>query len=796
MDRFRQDLRFAIRSLLRNPLVTGAAVASLALGIGANTAIFSAVDAFMLKPLQFEESGNLVLLFTTNEQRGWTSASSSVPDFLDWRRESRTLDMAAYQNVGADLASDGEPERLAGMRVSPGFFSILRKPLALGREFRTDEEPLGAPRAVILSDGLWRRRFGADPAIVGRTIELSDQTWEVVGVARPRVGFGREPDVWMPLQISGDEARNSRFLAVLGRVRDGYSVEEARAELGGIQARLAAAFPAESEGMGATAITLRDDWFDEGFRQGSLIAGTAVFFVLLIACANVANLLLARGAARGREVALRTAIGAGRGMILRQFLTESVLLAIVGGVAALPLAIVGVRGLRGLFPPGMPGIDALVLDGRVFAFMALLTVVAGGLVGLLPAIRQSRGNLRSLITDGGRGTTSAQGGHVRTGLVIAEIGLAVVLLVSSVLLVKAFVGLRTADLGFDIDDRVTFGMTLTTGRYPDRDAVYAFQRTILERFEAIPGTHAVGATNILPMQGGSGRYYVIPDEAPPEPGREPVIQVRYVSPGYFAAMGIPVDAGRSFTAADDGGAQTVAIVNHRFAARHWPDESPVGRRIRFAGVDHEIVGVARDTHDFGPDDDAEPLVFLPLLQNEARTFDIVLHTGLTPAAAIGAVREVVATMDSRQPVYEINTLRGILEDNIGGSLAMTKVLGALALIAFLLSGVGIYGVMAYTVAQRTQEVGIRMALGAQPRDVLGLILRRGLFMTGLGVTIGLLISLGVTRMLAFFLFGVSPFDLTAFGSVPLALGLTGLIASLLPARRAAGVDPLVSLRSD
>jgi predicted permease len=444
----------------------------------------------------------------------------------------------------------------------------------------------------------------------------------------------------------------------------------------------------------------------------------------------------------------------------------------------------------------MPGIAALGLDGRVLGFLTLITLTAGVLVGIVPAIRQSRGDLRGLISDGGRGTTAVRGGRLRTGLVIVEIALAVVLLVSSVLLVKAFVLLRSAELGFDIEDRVTLGIALPATRYPEADAVHAFQRTLLERLEGVPGARAVGATSILPMDGSSGRYYTVPDEPAPEAGREPVAEVRYVSPGYFQALGISIEAGRVFTAGDNVDAPRVAIVTPALAARHWPDDNAVGRRIRFGGEDHEIVGVVASTLDGGPDDEPERMAYLPLLQNTVRTFDIAVHTPLDVAPTADAVRRVVGDLDPRQPIHDLSTLQSNLEDELAGSLAMTKVLGVLAAIAFLLSGVGVYGVMAYSVAQRRHEVGIRMALGAGTRDVLALILRRGVFMTGFGVALGVLLSLGVTRLLSFFLFGVSPFDPLAFLSVPAALALTGLIASLLPALRAAGVDPLVSLRTD
>ncbi len=485
MDRLRQDIRFAVRSLIKSPLITAAAIVSLGLGIGANASIFSAIDVFMFRPLDFEEADNLVMVWTNNRERGWTSTSTSAPDYADWRTESRTLELAAYTGAGVNLSGADRPERLEGTRVTANFFDVLRKQPVLGRGFTLEEERIDGPRVVVLGDAVWQRSFGADPGIVGRVVNLDGEPYEVIGVMPPRVGFGRERDVWLPLRFTGEESRSSRFLAVLGRIRVGADLERATAELNALQTRMAAAFP-ENAGNGATVIRLQEEWFDEGFRQGSLIAGTAVLFVLLIACANVANLLLARAAGREREVALRTAVGAGKGRILRQLLTESLVLALVGGAIGLLLSVVGIRWIRGLFPPGMSGVDGVTLNSRVVAFTAGISALAGLVFGIAPALRGTRLDLRGLLTDANRGNTGGHGSRLRSALVIAEISLSLVLLIASVLLVQAFVKLRTAPLGFRTDV-VTAAVTLPATKYPGVESMDAFQTQLADRLAALPG---------------------------------------------------------------------------------------------------------------------------------------------------------------------------------------------------------------------------------------------------------------------------------------------------------------------
>jgi predicted permease len=526
-----------------------------------------------------------------------------------------------------------------------------------------------------------------------------------------------------------------------------------------------------------------------------MIAGTAVFFVLLIACANVANLLLARATARQREVALRTAIGAGRARIVRQLLTESMMLAIAGGLLGLLLAILGVRWVRGLFPPSLEGVEGVTLSGRVILFTATISIVSGIIFGTAPALRGSRLDLRGLLTDANRGTTGARGNRLRTSLVIGEISLAVVLLIASVLLVHAYSTVRNVDLGFTTD-RITMAVTLPEVKYPTGESMEAQQTQLLDRIRAIPGVESVAATHLLPFQGNSARLYTIPEEPAPEPGREPAVSIRYVSPGYFETMGIARVAGRVLADGDRRGGPAVAVVNQAMAQFHWPDRNAVGQRIRFGDIDHEIVGVVGDTRDFGPDEEAGRMVYLPLFQNNVRTMRLAIAAAAAPGGSIiSAIRDAVREVDPEQPVYAISTLDTILAEDMSGNAAMMKVLGLLGIIAFLLAAVGVYGVMAYSVAQRTQELGIRMALGAQRNNVMSLVLRRGALITGLGIVIGLAISLGVTRALAFFLFGLSPYHPIAFASVPILLGLTGAIASLLPALRATRVSPLIALRS-
>ena len=797
MDRLRQDVRFALRALLKSPLVTGLAVLSIAIGIGANAAIFSAVDVFMLRPLPYPEEDRLVRVFGTNEVQGWTDAGVSIPDFLDWQAGSRTLELAAYEGVGVNLSGGDRPERLSGIRVTSGFFDLFGATPARGRVFTPDEAREGGARVAILSDAVWHRRFGADPSVVGGTVNLDGAPHTVVGVLPEGFRFlSGGADVLLPVRPSAEELRSSRPLDVTGRIVEGVTIERARAELEGIAGRLATAYPEANRGIGARMIPLRDDIYDEGFRQGSLIASIAVAFVLLIACANVANLLLARGAGREREIALRSALGAGRGRILRQLLTESLILALLAGVVGIGLGFLGIRGLVAAMPSWFPGIEDVGLTPRVLGFTWLVAVASGVLFGLVPAFRAAAPDLREALAEGGgRGSTGRRGGRLRNVLVAAEMALAVVLLVASGLLVRAFLSLQNTELGYETADRLAFRVTLPETRYETDEDVRAFFVEFRDRLAALPGVESVGAGSSLPLFGGGATYYSIPGSGGAE-GRRPVALYADVSPGYFRTLGIPLVAGRTFAENEPRDGERVALISEALANRHWPDRNPVGERIALTRSKATIVGVVSDTRQGGPEDAPEPVIYFADSQSSDRSLAFAVHASGDATALLDPVRALLGDMDPDQPLYAASTLDAQLADQIGGQTIMPKIMAVLALVALILAVVGVYGVMAYAVSRRVHELGIRMAMGAERRDVLRLVVGQGARVAGVGIAVGLGLSLIVTRGLSLFLVGVSPRDPVTFLSVTAVLLAASLAASYVPAERAIRADPIRALKTE
>ena len=799
MDQLRRDVRFAFRSIRRNPGISLIAVISLALGIGANASIFSAVDVFMLQPLPFPEADELVTLRETNPERGIFGSNTSMPTVMDWRTESRTMEIAGFDDVGLNMSGGDQPERLAGLAVTHNFFDVLGVQPARGRGFLPVEEREGSGSVLVMSDGLWQRSFGGDPEILGQVIGLDGEQYTVVGVMAPGFEFDSPfHEIWIPMENPGEEWRATHYMEAFGRIRSGSSVELARAEISQIQTRLGNTHP-ELTGWGANVVPLRDQWFGAAFQQASAIASVAVFLVLLIACANVANLLLARGAGRAREIALRGALGAERHRIARQLLTESVIVAFVGGAAGFVVAVLGIRGVVSLIPPVFPRIDEIGLQPRTLVFTAMLTLASSLIFGLLPALRASRSNLRDALNEGERGGSGGRSGKLQNAFVIAQISLAAVLLISATLLVKSFAGMRSVELGFRTDDVLTATVALPEAKYPESADVSTFLRELSAEIRALPGVTQAGGTNGLPMGGITRMPYSLPGRPAGAESPLPNVSVRLITPGYMEAMSMPLVAGRGIEDDDVYGTPAVAVINERFAERHWTEESPLGQTLAFGETVVEIVGVVGNTRDLGPNNLPPAVVYQAAYQDGYggnRRMSFAVQTATDPSSLIAGIRARVRAADPEQPIYSVATMATVVDESLSRDLGMVKVLSVLALIAFISAVAGVYGVLAYSVGQRTQEMGIRMALGATRGDILKLVVGQGTTLALVGIGVGLSATFASTPGLAFFLVGVDPVDLQVFSLVTLSLLLTSMAASYLPALRATGIDPMTALRPD
>jgi len=789
------DIRFSFRSIRRSPGVIAVAVLSLGLGIGANVTIFSAVDVFMLRPLPYPNADRLVHVYSTVPERGWTYNSVSIPDFLDFREQSRTLDIAASYGGDVNLAGDQGPERLDGERISWNYFQVLQVVPVLGRTFTQEEERAGSHRVAIISHGLWQRRFGGDPSIINSEVLLDGVAHTIVGILPPKFRFREDlTEIWTPFGLTGEESRGSHFMAPVGRLRPGATLEQANAEIATIAERLAQAYPETNQGWGAGVRDLRRQIFSDEFRMGSLISAVAVIFVLLIACANVANLMLARVAGRSRELTVRGALGAGRGRIARQLLTESMLVSFAGGVLGLGLSVVGIRGLVALMPSWFPRVDEIGIDPRVLAFAALITVATGIVFGIAPALQSSRLSFTDALKEGSRGSGGAGGHRLRKILVVSEVALALVLLVSSALLVQGFLRLQTADYGWNSDRLLVFRLALPQAEYQDESAVAGFYRELLPTLATLPGAEAVGGTSILPMQGNSNTFFEIPGRDIGSLRERPLTEVRTVFPDYFAAMETPLLRGRAFGEQDQPDAPPVVIVNEALADLYWPNEDPVGKQILLGGQTRTVVGVTGNTLDTGQY--PRPMTFVSAFQRPRWNMGLVVRTRGEPDDLVESVRAAVLRLDPKLPIYGVTTMPDLMKEQRGGDTIMAKIMMVLAAVALVLAVVGVYGVMAYAISQRTREMGIRMALGAQHGNVRSLVLKQGAVLAAIGIVAGIGVALLVTRSLATFLFGVSPFDPAVFGAVAVVLLLASLGATYLPARRATQVDPIQALRAE
>jgi putative ABC transport system permease protein len=794
-----QDLRYGARMLLKKPGFTLIAVITLALGIGANTAIFSVVNAALLRPLPYAEPDRLAQLWETNIKRDLPFFAVSVPNYVSWKEQSQTFEqLAAWRRQGVNLTGRGEPERLEGAAVSGSLFSLLGVKPALGRDFLPMEDQPRGRRAVIISYGLWERRFGRDPNLIGQELALDGVSHIVVGIAPFGFNFPQGAEIWAPLAADlAREDRGNKGLAVIGRLKPGVTLQQARAELTTIAQRLEQQFPATNRDWSVRLETLYDSIITKETRTALLILLGTVGFLLLIACANVANLTLARATGRASEMAIRAALGASRWQISRQLLTESLLLALAGGGAGVLLALWGVDLLRPAIPENAPRLDEIGIDGWVLSFTLAVSLLTGVLFGLAPALQAARVDLQESLKDGGR--TSATGGAhslFRRGLVAGELALSLVLLIGAALMIRSLANLQRAPLGFNPDRVLTAQVMLPESKYGPEQAA-AFYQQVKERVAGLPGVRAASWSSGVPFTTGNTSNGVIAENSTLAPGELLQSEWRIVSPDYFRTLGIPLLQGRDFTERDNPDAPISVIISQALAERLWPNQNPLGRRLRWGPrLWVTVAGVVGNVRNVNLAIEPRPMLYLCAYSLPWPVMTLAARVESDPQSIIAAVRAKVKEVDSDMPVASLRTMEEILAQASAQPRFNTWLLGAFAAIALGLGAVGIYGVIAYSVAQRTHEIGVRMALGAQQSDVLKLVLSQGMTLALIGVGIGLLASFALTRLLSGLLYGVSANDPATFAAIPLLLTGVALVACYIPARRAAKVDPMVALRCE
>jgi putative ABC transport system permease protein len=810
MEDLWRDVRLGTRALLHTPAFTLVAVATLALGIGANTAIFSVINAILLRPLPYPDADRLVLLTEWSEQV--PEMSFSVANLKDVRDQSTVFESLVGYNgqdfilgsVEGTAGPVGAPERVNGRQITSGAFSTLGKAPILGRAFGPDEEKPGAGGVVLLGEGFWERRFGRDPGVLGRTLVLSGVSHTVIGVM-PRAlhGSWKRTDVFTPLlriedRIGGEANRgNHPGIYVIGRLKPGVEVASARGEVKTIAARLAERYPNSNAKQSMTLEPLLDAVVGE-MRPALLLLLGAVALVLLIACANVANLLLARATSRQREIAVRLAMGATRGRLLRQLLTESVLLSLLGAVVGVFLAFVGLKALLASLPASVPRADEIGIDGKVLAFTAAVAVLTGLAFGLVPAWRALSTRLSEPLKEAGRGSVGPGHHRVRNTLVVAEVAMALVLLVGAGLLLRSFFRVLHADAGFRSSGVVTASVALPRATYAEHPKRAALLERVLEEVRSQPGVAAAAAT--IPLLGGWQSGFSLEGRPEPPPGQRPSADIARVSTDYFPVMGVRVLQGRVFEERDRADSPRVCIVDERFARTHWPGESPLGKRVKFGGLADadepwmEVVGEVAHVKNYGVDEESRAELYLPFLQSSASGFTLLVRTSGPAGGVASAMRQALRAADRDLPIDAVRPLDDIVAESSAERRLAAQLIAVFAAVALSLAAVGIYGVMSYAVSQRTQEIGIRMALGAEREHVLRMVLRSGTVLAALGIGIGLVVAFALARAIAALLFETSTADPPTFSIVPLVLLAVALVASYLPARRAARVDPMTALR--
>ncbi len=801
METLLKDIRFGIRNLLKHPTFAVTALLTLAIGIGANTTIFSFVNGILLRPLPYPDSERLVVINETAPKRGIPSMSISFPNFLDWRAQNHVFeDISAYGlSSNFSLTGAGEPERLRGKSVSQGTFELLRVAPVLGRTFTAEEDRPKNDGVVILGHELWQRRFAGNPQIVGQNVVLNNRPRTVIGVMPPGFKFPEEAELWVPLGLDTTMfTRTDHGLTSIARLKDGVTLAQAQAEMDVIARRIEEQNPVSNEGLGVLVTSLHEVLTGD-YRKALLVLLGVVGFVLLVASVNVANLMLARTSARQKEFAVRSALGASRWRIIRQTLTESLLISMLGAALGLLLSIWGIKLILALIPVKLPFWMNFNLDYRVLAFTSAVSLLTALIFGTMPAILGTRVDLNHTLKEGGRSAMGSARHRTRGLLVVTEVALALMVLVGAGLMIQSFVRLRNVGPGFSEKDVLTFSVILPQAKYKEPTQRGEFFRQLLARVNALPGVEAAAGVTNVPLKGGGwGRSFTVEGFPVLSVGQAPMIQHTVTSPGYFQTMGIPVLTGRDFSEWDAKDAEKVTIIDERLAREYWPNESPIGKRIRFGPPEdnepwHKVIGVVGAVRHQQLDAETRKSVYLPHLQVSVNGLSLVVRAK-NPSSLAGVLRSQVREMDPDLPVNELMLMEEVVTQSVWQSRLYAILFSVFAAVAVLLAAIGIYGVMSYSVTQRTQEIGIRMALGAQVKDVLRLVVRGGLALSLIGVTIGIAGAFALTRLLRTLLFGVTPTDAATFIAVSLILLFVAMLACFIPARRATKVDPLVALR--
>src|SRR5262245_22709946 len=810
METFLRDVRFGLRMLFKNPGFTAVAIITMALGLGANTALFSVVNGVMLKSMPFKDPDRLVFVLETSAKFPPPGISASTLNYRDWKEQCKSFEtMSARQGFTGNLTSSERPEKIQGEKVTWDYFPTIGVAPIHGRNFRAEEDRPGAQPVILLSEGLWRRRFGGDLRIIGQAIPINSQSVTVIGVmpndTRPNIEF------WAPLAISYQNAdRGLHNIQVVARLAAGVTQTQAQAEISNVAARLAAQYPEFNSGWGVTLIRYQD-LVILNIRQALTILLAAVGVVLLIACANVANLLLARSAARASEIAIRLALGASRGRLIRQVLTESVLISLIGGAIGVAIAFWLTRALIGLNPQGIPRAGEIGVDGRVLGFALLVSILSGIIFGLIPAWQASNPNLNETLKEGGKSAAGhGSGNRLRSLLVVLQVALAFTLMVGAGLLIKSFSRLQDVNVGFNRERLLSMQISLPPAQYADGVSVVGFYTEAIRRLSVLPGVNSVGGISQTPLASGGPQFIFSVEGRPlPKPADAPLASYRIITRGYFQTMGVPLIKGRALTEADDQRALQAVVINQNLAEKMWPGEDPIGKRMTVGvPLPNEpidwvtVVGVVGNVKHTALAGETGMQMYQTSAQSPfltgglGRTMNFLLRTDTAPTTLTDTARKVFAGLNPTLPVSNVKTMEDIIYDSVAPVRFNVFLLGLFAAIAMMVTLVGVYGVMNYAVTQRTQEIGIRMALGAQPMQVRRLILRQGLILSSAGLFFGLAGSLGVMRLISGLLFNVSANDPTTLLAVGAGLVLTTLAACYIPARKATRIDPIIALRRE